>query len=70
MLTVTRKNGFSITGDRVLVYAALFLVCSLISFFGAGTLAALAFLPAALVVELISRFRADEEGSSTFSRRL
>ena len=68
MFTLNRNLGFTIAGDRVLVYAALFLVCSLISFFGAGNLAALAFLPAALAIEVIGRMRAGESHSDDLAR--
>ena len=60
MLIANRKSGLNLTGDRVLIYAALFLLCALISSFGAGTLAALSFLPAALAIELISRYRGEK----------
>lgn len=37
--------------DRVIIYAALFLVCSLLSALGMGALALLCFLPAAALFE-------------------
>jgi hypothetical protein len=56
MLTTHTKSGLGRSDDRVLMYSALFLVCAMISALGAGALGALAFLPAAVIIEAVSRF--------------
>ena len=56
MLTTHRKSGLSRSDDRVLMYSVLFLLCAMMSALGSGALGALAFLPAAVIVELVARF--------------
>ena len=56
MLTTHRKSGLRRSDDRVLMYSVLFLLCAMMSALGAGALGALAFLPAAVIVELVARF--------------
>lgn len=45
-------GGLGWANNRVLIYSALFFACALINALGAETIAVLAFLPAAMAVEL------------------
>ncbi len=56
MATKMRRNVMGYLDDRALIYAALFLICALLSALGAGILALASLLPAAAVVELLSRW--------------
>lgn len=46
-----RKQLLMRSDDRVVIYAALFLVCSMLSAMGLGALALLCFFPAAALIE-------------------
>ena len=64
MQTTSRKSGLNVAGDGVLAYAALFSLCALLSYLGDGTLAALVFFPAALLMATVGRYRAERFPSS------
>lgn len=59
MIVATRNSVWRRADSRVLVYSALFFICALLSALGAGDVGVLAFLPAAAVIEITSRFRRD-----------
>ncbi|MEH6568580.1 MAG: hypothetical protein V7709_05865 [Halioglobus sp.] len=59
------KLGLGWANDRVLIYSALFLACAFINALGAETIAVLAFLPAAVAVELRAANTAKSEGNPT-----
>ena len=64
MLIRSGKNGLSRADDRVLIYSALFLVCALMSAIGMGTLGAMAFLPAAVIIEFALGFGVNTDSES------
>ena len=51
-----RKQVLASSDDRMIVHAGLFLVCAMLSAVGMGALAFWCFMPAAGLVELLSRF--------------
>ena len=59
MLTISGKNGLSRADDRVFIYSALFLLCPILSAIGLGTVGAMAFLPAAVIIEFALRRERD-----------
>ena len=64
MREILGKGGLGWANDRVLIYSALFLACAFINALGAGTMAVLAFLPAAVAVELSATNTAKSEGNT------
>ena len=50
-----RRSVFGRGDEHVLIYAALFLVCALLSALGASLVGVLAFLPAVIAVEALMR---------------
>lgn len=74
MLTMNRKGLIGQGGDRTIIYSGLFLVCALLSALGAGSLGALAFIPAAVAVEATTQlgkhFGPADKSQETHSRRL
>lgn len=54
MTAHSRKKGLGHPDRRVVIYAALFMVCALLSAAGLGEHALLAFLPAAVVTETLA----------------
>lgn len=65
MREILGKGGLGWANDRVLIYSALFLVCAFINALGAETMAVLAFLPAAVAVELRTSSTAKPEGNTS-----
>jgi hypothetical protein len=59
MQITRRSTGLKGVGSNSVRYAGLLLLCALISYFGQGYLAALIFLPAALALEILDRYRVD-----------
>ena len=52
MIMKERGVLLALADDHVLVYAALFMVCALMSALGGGWLGIASFVPAAIVIEL------------------
>jgi hypothetical protein len=55
MVKVSRKGRMNWADDRILIYSALFLICALMNAIGGGVVGFVAFLPAALMIELVAR---------------
>ncbi|MEP1472548.1 MAG: hypothetical protein ABJK25_16375 [Halieaceae bacterium] len=66
---IMRERGVLLApaDDHVLIYAALFMVCALMSALGGGWLGIASFVPAAIVIEIAlgwrRQFGARESGS-------
>ena len=56
MIMKQRVNVLDFGDDHIVIYAGLFLMCTLISALGGGWLGVLCFVPAAIVLELIQYF--------------
>ncbi|MFT4822511.1 MAG: hypothetical protein ACJASY_001361 [Halioglobus sp.] len=55
MLSSSRRLRVTRTDGRIVTYSALFMVCALMSAVGGGAWGALAFMPAAVAMEIASR---------------
>lgn len=64
MREILGKGGLGWANNRVLIYSALFLACALINALGAEIMAVLAFLPAAVAVELTAAGTEKPEGKT------
>ena len=67
MHEILGKGGLGWANNRVLIYSALFFACALINALGAETIAVLAFLPAAMAVELTAGNGVKPEGNNPAS---
>ena len=67
MLNVSRRTRIPKADDRIVAYSALFMVCALMSAVGGGAWGALAFMPAAVAVEIASRSCADSSDNDATS---
>ncbi len=56
MVIRDRRTVIPPADDHVLIYAALFLVCALMSALGGGLLGVACFVPVAVVIELVLRW--------------
>ena len=66
MVIRDRRAVMAPADDHVVIYAALFLVCALLSALGGGWLGVACFVPVAIVMELALRWgeRRERRGSS------
>lgn len=65
MLSESRRLTVTKTDGRIVIYSALFMLCALLSAVGGGAWGALAFMPAAVVVEIASRGSAGSSDDDT-----
>ena len=54
MTHTAKKRRFERADERVVIYAALFMVCAALGAFGLGEAALMAFFPVAVGIELIA----------------
>jgi hypothetical protein len=63
MTTKPRKQVLGHSDNRVIIHAALFLVCALLSALGVGALAFWCFIPAAVLFELLAGAASRQDNS-------
>lgn len=59
MFNLSRRVRLPRADNRIVAYSALFMICALMSAVAGGAWGALAFMPAAVAVEIASRNCAD-----------
>ncbi|MFK8051250.1 MAG: hypothetical protein AB8B81_22695 [Halioglobus sp.] len=67
MFKLSKRARVPRADGRIVTYSALFLACALMSAVGGGAWGALAFMPAAVAVELASRNGAGSSSDESIS---
>jgi hypothetical protein len=65
-----RRSVLGRSNDQVLIYAALFLACALLSALGVGVLSVLAFIPAAIAVACLQRVGPKRSESRRYQQQM